>query len=300
MKALIDSDILFYEVGFAGQETKTSVEKINGEFYKRTKIIPRDWELVKSMFDNKIEQICKEVGATSPPLLFLTNTEYVNTLLNKKRKWQGDNIINFVPNFREVVATTKKYKGGRKEEKPFHYKNLISYVISNYDFKVAENGLEADDAMCIYQTKAMKDGEPTIICSRDKGLRKRAGNHFSWECGKQFAIGPLKVEGLGWLEKKDNGKIFGVGEKFFYYQLLTGDNVDNIVGVMGRGPSFAYKLLKDLNSEQECYEEVARVYVQAFGNGWSSKFEEMVDLLWIIKEEDEEGNPIRWRKFNVV
>ena len=300
MKALIDSDILFYEVGFAGQETKTSVEKINGEFYKRTKTIPRDWELVKSMFDNKIEQICKEVGATSPPLLFLTNTEYVNTLLNKKRKWQGDNIINFVPNFREVVATTKKYKGGRKEEKPFHYKNLISYVISNYDFKVAENGLEADDAMCIYQTKAMKDGEPTIICSRDKDLRQCAGNHFSWECGKQFAIGPLKVEGLGWLEKKDNGKIFGVGEKFFYYQLLTGDNVDNIVGVMGRGPSFAYKLLKDLNSEQECYEEVARVYVQAFGNGWSSKFEEMVDLLWIIKEEDEEGNPIRWRKFNVV
>ena len=300
MKALIDSDILFYEVGFAGQETKTSVEKINGEFYKRTKTIPRDWELVKSMFDNKIEQICKEVGATSPPLLFLTNTEYVNTLLNKKRKWQGDNIINFVPNFREVVATTKKYKGGRKEEKPFHYKNLISYVISNYDFKVAENGLEADDAMCIYQTKAMKDGEPTIICSRDKDLRQCAGNHFSWECGKQFAIGPLKVEGLGWLEKKDNGKIFGVGEKFFYYQLLTGDNVDNIVGVMGRGPSFAYKLLKDLNSEQECYEEVARVYVQAFGNGWSSKFEEMVDLLWIIKEEDEEGNPIRWRKFNVA
>ena len=300
MKALIDSDILFYEVGFAGQETKTSVEKINGEFYKRTKTIPRDWELVKSMFDNKIEQICKEVGATSPPLLFLTNTEYVNTLLNKKRKWQGDNIINFVPNFREVVATTKKYKGGRKEEKPFHYKNLISYVISNYDFKVAENGLEADDAMCIYQTKAMKDGEPTIICSRDKDLRQCAGNHFSWECGKQFAIGPLKVEGLGWLEKKDNGKIFGVGEKFFYYQLLTGDNVDNIVGVMGRGPSFAYKLLKDLNSEQECYEEVARVYVQAFGNEWSSKFEEMVDLLWIIKEEDEEGNPIRWRKFNVV
>ena len=300
MKALIDSDILFYEVGFAGQETKTSVEKINGEFYKRTKTIPRDWELVKSMFDNKIEQICKEVGATSPPLLFLTNTEYVNTLLNKKRKWQGDNIINFVPNFREVVATTKKYKGGRKEEKPFHYKNLISYVISNYDFKVAENGLEADDAMCIYQTKAMKDGEPTIICSRDKDLRQCAGNHFSWECGKQFAIGPLKVEGLGWLEKKDNGKIFGVGEKFFYYQLLTGDNVDNIVGVMGRGPSFAYKLLKDLNSEQECYEEVARVYVQAFGNEWSSKFEEMVDLLWIIKEEDEEGNPIRWRKFNVA
>jgi hypothetical protein len=291
MRPLIDADILLYEIGFAGQETQTSVEKIGGEFYKKTKIIPRDWDLVKSMFENRVEVINQEVGATQPPLLFLTNSEHINGLLNKRRKFSGDNVVEFVPNFRELVAVTKKYKGGRKEEKPYHYKNLIAHILANYEYHVAENGLEADDAMCIYQTKAT---EPTIICSRDKDLRQCSGMHYSWECGKQASIGPLLVEGLGWLEKKANGKIWGVGSKFFYYQMLTGDSVDNIIGVMGRGPAFAYKLLKDAVTEAECYQLVAEVYVKQFGDEWKEKMREMADLLFIIKESDSEGRPIKW------
>jgi hypothetical protein len=293
MRPLIDADILLYEIGFAGQETTSSVEKIGGEFYKKTKTIPRDWDLVKSMLDNRVELIKGEVEATLPPILFLTNTDFINTLLNKKRKFEGENIIEFVPNFREEVAKTKAYKGGRKQEKPFHYKNLISHIITNYDYRVAENGLEADDTMCIYQAKAM---EPTIICSRDKDLRQCPGNHYSWECGKQYSVGPLFVDSLGWLEKKANGKIWGVGNKFFYFQLLTGDTVDNIIGVMGRGPAFAYKLLKDVETEYECYQLVAEVYIKQFGDEWEEKMREMIDLLWIIKDEDENGDPVRWTK----
>jgi hypothetical protein len=293
MRPLIDADILLYEIGFAGQETTSSVEKIGGEFYKKTKTIPKDWDLVKSMLDNRVELIKGEVEATLPPILFLTNTDFINTLLNKKRKFEGENVIEFVPNFREEVAKTKTYKGGRKQEKPFHYKNLISHIITNYDYRVAENGLEADDTMCIYQAKAM---EPTIICSRDKDLRQCPGNHYSWECGKQFSVGPLFVDILGWLEKKANGKIWGVGNKFFYFQLLTGDTVDNIIGVMGRGPAFAYKLLKDVETEYECYQLVAEVYIKQFGDEWEEKMREMIDLLWIIKDEDENGDPVRWTK----
>jgi hypothetical protein len=305
MRPLIDADILLYEIGFAGQETQTSVEKIGGEFFKKTKTIPRDWDLVKSMLDNRIELISKEVEATLPPLLFLTNTDYINGLLNKKRKFEGDNVVEFVPNFREKVAEERKYKGGRKEEKPFHYKNLISYIISNYDYRVA-NGLEADDIMCIYQYDVLWDSvaaglEPsTIICSRDKDLRQCPGWHYSWECGKQYSVGPIFVDSLGWLEKKANGKVWGVGNKFFYYQLLTGDSVDNIIGVMGRGPAFAYKLLKDVETEYECYQLVAEVYIKQFGDDWEEKMREMIDLLWIIKTEDEQGEPVRWTKPMIV
>jgi 5'-3' exonuclease len=75
--------------------------------------------------------------------------------------------------------------------------------------------------------------------------------------------------------------------------MLTGDSVDNIVGVMGRGPAFAYKLLKDAVTEAECYQLVAEVYVKQFGDEWKEKMREMADLLWIIKEE-QEGVPVKW------
>lgn len=302
VKPLIDCDVLLYEIGFSSQ----SKELVAGEGYE---IQPRSWEFCQQLFDNKIKEICFHVDATESPLLFLTNTKYINKLLNKKRKYEKEPVKEYVHNFRDEVASIRKYKDGRNPDKPFHYKNLINYVLNNYDYYVDENGLEADDAMCINQYGWVRNNIfNTVICSRDKDVRQCPGLHYSWECGKQLAIGPIMVDELGSLsnvnENKFNSKtgkpmplkVFGTGTKFFYYQMLTGDTVDNIVGVMGRGPTFAYNLLKDATTEWELYQLVAEVYVKTWGDEWEEKMREMADLLWMIREIDEEGKAVKWKK----
>jgi hypothetical protein len=291
--ALIDSDILLYEIGYSSQKVENEI------------VEPASWDFAQDLLDKKIQLITEEAGAEKP-LLFLTNTHKINRLKNKDRKREEKPPKEYVPNFREEVAKEKVYKGGRKADKPFHFHNLLVYMLAAYDTAIHEDGLEADDYMCITQYKSWQDKD-TVICSRDKDVRQCPGLHYSWELSNQPAIGPFFVEPLGFLElqqkedakgKKKPPKLFGAGEKFFYAQLVMGDNVDNIGGLKGRGPAFAYNLLKDATSVQECYELVAEKYVQAWPEDWKTKMMEQAMLLYMVRELDEEGKPKLWRPPN--
>ena len=284
MKPLIDSDILLYEIGFSSETKDDGV------------ITPRSWDFAQGLLDDRIKLICNEVEATEPPLLFLTNTKRINKLLNKQRKREDAPPKEYVENFRVEAAKEKEYKGGRKTDKPYHFYNLLSYILSSYPTNINEDGLEADDAMCIYQYSRWKQGlKDTIICSRDKDVRQCPGWHYSWEVGKQAAIGPIEVDELGWLEKKSSQKVFGVGDKFFYYQMIAGDGVDNVGGIKGKGPMFAYHLINEATSSRECYELVAEKYVQAWGDDWKDKMKEQAQLLWMIRELNEDGSRVGWK-----
>ena len=303
MKPLIDGDIILYEVGFSSEEVVDGV------------IIPRSWDFTVGLLEKRLALISSEVEATEPPLLFLTNTRRINKLLNKQRKREDVPEKPYVENFRVEVADSiekgdvdsKEYKGGRKQQKPFHFYNLLSHILSSYPHHIDESGLEADDAMVIHQYSRWKQGlKDTIICSRDKDVRQCPGWHYSWEVGRQASIGPIEVDELGWLEHKSPedrdakgklkpAKIFGTGEKFFYYQMMTGDTVDSVAGIRGKGPVFGYHLLKDATSVRECYELVAEKYVQAWGDKWKEKMKQQANLLYMIREVDEEGNKVLWK-----
>lgn len=284
MTPLIDCDVLLYEIGFSCERKEEGV------------LVPSSWEFAQDLFDKKINLIVDEVGGSESPLLFLTNTKRINKALNKRRERNDEEKKEFIDNFRFEVAKEQEYKSNRSTVKPFHFYNLLHYVLSSYNVHVDEQGLEADDAMCIKQYSRWKEGHiDTIICSRDKDVRQCPGLHYSWECGKQAAVGPIMVDELGTLEKKENGKIFGTGEKFFYYQLLVGDSVDTVGGLKGRGPMFAYNLLKDADTTRKCYELVAEKYVQQHGELWKEKMREQADLLYMIRELDEKGNRVKWK-----
>lgn len=259
-------------------------------------LTPASWEFAQDLFDKKIVLIQDEVGATQPPLLFFTNTPRINKIRNKERKRNDEVEKIYVDNFRNEVAKEKEYKGGRKIDKPFHFYNLLNYALANYDVYVDESGLEADDALCIEQYSRVKQGLfDTTICSRDKDLRQCPGWFYSWEVGRQASVGPILVDELGYLTQVNPKKVFGVGAKFFYYQLLTGDTVDNIGGIKGCGPVFAFKLLHNAKSIRQCYELVAEVYIKHYGDEWKTKFREQADLLWMIREIDGGGNKVRWK-----
>lgn len=261
MQCLIDGDILLYEIGFSGQFK----DEETGE------IIPRDFDTVAELLNQKIKEIEGECWATEPSIVYITGKT----------------------NFRNDVAKKKPYKGNRKDAKPFHYGNLKAYIKANYDTRW-EEGLEADDLMAIEQTSRLRD-EDTIICTRDKDLRMVEGMHFGWPCGAQPQYGPKRVSKLGGLGLNDKKKLTGEGLSFFYSQLITGDTVDNIMGLPKGGPVLAYSTLDGLLSEQEMYEAVLSCYVNKYGDDALEELMEQAQLLWMVNELDGEGKPIMWR-----
>lgn len=280
MQPLIDADVLRYEVGAVGEYKDETGEKVY-----------RDFDFVRETFDGKIRDICEAVQATQPPILYLTGDALLNARINKRRAREGLDPIEFLPNFRTAIAEGKAYKGTRKGEKPFHYHNLTSYILSEYT-TVVSNGCEADDLICIEQFKRL-DQKDTIICTRDKDLRMCPGLHYGWECGKQPEFGPVEYDMLGSIElveTKSGKKITGGGFAFFASQLLTGDVVDNIGGLKRWGPVAAWKTLGECNSIEGYLNAVRGAYSGKLGEGWEVVLAEQCNLLWMVRERLEDGS----------
>ena len=224
------------------------------------------FDYVKEVFDGKVRDIVAAVEADSYTLY-----------------------VTGKGNFRFDIAVTKPYKGTRKAEKPFHYENLRAYALSLPQAVLVE-GMEADDAMSIEQS------ENTIICTRDKDLRMVEGWHYGWETGMQAGFAKQQVDKHGALSITEgkNKKLRGTGMMFFYSQLLTGDTVDNILGLKGCGPVKAYDLLHECKTEEELFKVVQGAYEEKHGDEWRVHMLEMGRLLWMVRELDSEGKPVMW------
>jgi hypothetical protein len=287
MKPLIDGDILRYELASCGEYEEQ--DEHTGEPIKRI----RDFEFVRELVDERIRGICLDVEADEPPTLYFTGCRLSTRLLNRNASLEGRAPITLHQSVRELVATVKPYKGTRHAEKPFHFANITAYLFANYDCCVS-NGLEADDHMALDQCRRPLD---TVICTRDKDLRMVPGWHFGWECGAQPSFGPELVDKRGWLRQDAGGKIRGVGLNFFFFQMLTGDTVDNIPGCPKVGPVKAMKVLTLCEGRAEHEEAIKQLYYEAYPDNWKEMLLEQSKLLWMVQELDENGNAIDydWR-----
>lgn len=268
MQPLIDADILRYEVGFAAEYGWQSTDE-EGE-----KELP-PFDYVASMLDQRIANICAEVYATEEPILFITG--------------KG--------NFRDEIATVKGYKANRKNsKKPWHFNNITAYLKGNYEL-IEAVGMEADDLICIEQTERYAQRD-TVICTRDKDLRQCPGLHYGWELGNQPSFGPEMVDYIGYIKINDSRKkISGVGLKFFYSQMITGDQTDNIPGLPRGGASLAYELLNDCEDEEQMHKAVSEAYEKKYGDDWQERMLEQGRLLWMVRELDKQGKPIMWELY---
>ena len=271
MIPLIDGDLLRYQVGFATQRKNEEGEVHISPFDDAAELL---YEIVRS--------VCRAVESEETPVIYLTGSQKEVDVVNRIRKQQDKEPLVYIPNFREAIAVTAEYKGGRdKSDRPFHYDNLTNHIINRYNF-VITNGIEADDAICIAHTE---NPDNSVICSRDKDLRMCPGLHYGWACGKQPEFGPDQITKEGYLEYK-NGKLTGGGFVWFCAQMLTGDAVDNIKGVYRVGPAKAYKLLE---GSTEPLEVVKELYQEHFGEDWRDRFYENALLLNMIKHVDPTG-----------
>jgi hypothetical protein len=282
MKCLIDGDILLYEVSSLGQYK----DVLTGE------LVVKDFNSCIEVLEMKMREIEEATLSDEPSIMYISADEELTHLVNRNDKWLHDKPLTvYRPNFRLAIAKIKKYKGNRdKAEKPYHFKNLRAYMLSQFPCILAI-GLEADDLL-----GAAASSPDVVICSRDKDLRQVPGVHFTWQCGKQPQEGPTTVSDPGELIVSPDGKkVKGSGLKFFFYQMLVGDPTDNIPGCPGIGPKKAIPVLEGTSTESEMLEAVSNLYKERVGDSWIERFNEQAGLLWIARELDENGLPVMYR-----
>jgi len=118
-----------------------------------------------------------------------------------------------------------EYKANRTAPKPTYYKELRAYLIAAHEAQEIF-GKEADDALADAQ------GENTVLCTIDKDLDQVVGRHYDF------------VKDIAYTVDEERAL------RFFYFQLLTGDRTDNIVGIEGIGPAKATKILAGVESSE--------------------------------------------------
>jgi len=167
-------------------------------------------------------------------------------------------------NFRNDIARTAPYKGNRTAPKPKHLQFIRDYLVSAWDFKISE-GEEADDSIAIAHTES---DYTTVIASIDKDFLQLPGKH--WNFVKKEMTEVNEAEAL----------------LNFYRQVLTGDRVDNIIGLKGIGPVKADKILANCTSRAEMY----LACIEAYG-GSEERVIENCRLLWLRRTVGEIWQP---------
>ena len=134
-----------------------------------------------------------------------------------------------------------EYKANRKKlEKPRFLKELTAYAIETLGF-CRVDGYEADDLvnMCKEQL-----GDNTLIVHTDKDLDQIPGNHFNYKKPEFYDI------------SEDTAQLN------LWTQVITGDSIDNIKGIPGKGSAFAAKVFK----QDEPYRNLVLLsYILEFG-----------------------------------
>jgi hypothetical protein len=169
-------------------------------------------------------------------------------------------------NFRESIAVTVPYKGQRASiDKPVHLQALRDHLVNSWGFEVV-NGIEADDAVGIAAYAVPED--ESIMVHIDKDLNQFRGWHYNYRKKEKYYVS--EFEGL----------------TAFYTQILTGDRIDNIIGLKGIGPVKAKRILAECTNENELYEAVLKAY-----EGDQQRVLENAQLLWLQRSLNQTWTP---------
>lgn len=263
MRALIDGDPLLYAACFA---TEYNVWKhpLLGTFRRQNELKSHAF----LMFDDD-ELVDWKQPLTSEKIIEPISHTYraIDTsIANIVRKTGATDYRIYLKGegatFRDRLEYPVKYKGGRPE-KPSNFNQAKSYLTS-LDRVVLVTGIEVDDALGINQDKT---NDTTILCTIDKDLGM--------------------VPGLHW-DMKNEGMVYKItqtqAEQSFWRQMLTGDKVDNIIGIKGLGPVTADKLINHLKYPDDMREVVIEEYKKFFKQDWKKMFDANSILLRILTE----------------
>lgn len=188
--------------------------------------------------------------------------------------------------YRYLVATVKPYQDQRSgSRRPKNWEFLRNFL-ETYQGDVFSVKLwkdrEADDGIAFVSHNVVRLYKQPVaaIYTADKDMRMLPGLHVDWNtyqvCEVPFGAYDVK--------RAPDGLQFGY--KWFWLQMLQGDNADNIPGLplyLGKrvGPVTAEKALAQADSHIEAFNVVSRMYASTYGEEWQDRFVEQAALLWL-------------------
>lgn len=198
---------------------------------------------------------------------------FINNILTATECDEHELWLSGPNNFRYKVYP--EYKGNRRDNlRPKWESFCKEYLKDTWEAKVID-GAEADDALG-YRCSEL--GASSVCVTNDKDLKQIAGKHYDPVKELSFTITPEAAD------------------RFFYYQLLVGDGVDNLKGVPGIGKVKAERILQQAEKdrladiEDNGLEQVAPIqeyYKDAVLMEYSceEEFEMQAKCLWIWREK---------------
>lgn len=290
----VEADELVYRAAFAVQrngyiiKTAKGDEKDLGTRFNRTTIIKQMEGRGRILGEDYTLESYPTAEPASHSIQIIKSTIRRLQKLGKPVFWLSPSNKS---NFRNSVAVTPGprgvgYKAGRPP-RPLNYQAVRDYMIEHWDAQEID-GYEADDALSMFQT------ETSIAAHIDKDISMVPGNHINWVTMEQYycPYGIGTVELVVSADKKKK-KLLGRGHKFFFVQLLTGDNTDNIPGVGGYGNVKAYNVLQDKSlTHEDCLAIVVNIYKEKHPETWKERLLEVADLLWMVEADRRTGRQV--------
>lgn len=264
---LVDGDVLAFRASAGIEERSINVlhlpsgkEKV---FTNRTELktrlrekFPEDWKVKLQEYEVQDVQTAEDASYAC---------HIVKQRLKKlKEIFDADAVEVYLDggnNFRERLPLPKKYKGNRVDMlRPLHLEAVKEYM-RKIQGAVSVDGVETDDVVNIRAYQELRKGNRAIIASNDKDTLQSEGVIF-YDYTKDSPTAFLIPE-LGELHKEGN-EVKGCGFKFFAFQLLFGDAVDNYsptdVCNVRYGKTSAFNDLKDLTTSKDICEKVVAKY----------------------------------------
>lgn len=278
---VIDADWLCFMVSCAIEKTSVKIFDTDNTFVKEYK----NKTLYKKDTKNYNESYAIQDCQTLPPT-YLSNATYilqstVKKLLNASQCNEVLLTLGGDTNFRDRVPLPRKYKGSRADaRRPLALSEIRQLASKKYNTQYSEDE-EADDLISKYQylsyTKLLENNgdvfkDRVVVCTLDKDARGTPGLLYDPNSDTT-----TNIEGLGYLERKPlankKHKLYGIGRKWFYSQLLTGDKADDyfpcdlyrrITNNPSKSPLITdlkcFKLLNPCESDYDCLKVIKDTY----------------------------------------
>jgi hypothetical protein len=276
----IDGDVMMYRSAFSGEIQSWGLQEKDGNVYVSCNSRERAQELQDTSQYLRDTTIVRTQEAL-PVRIAQRNLQ--NDIRNIQNRTKCDNTVIYLShpekhkNDRYTIAKTAPYKGNRKTLLPIHKEAMFDFLCEMGAIVV--EGIEADDAL---GTSLFND-KNGICASIDKDLLMVPGKHYNIT---SQIITIASDPGALALEKTKSGKkLRGTGFKWFCAQMLMGDPVDNIKGLLGYGDVKAYKTLDSSTHIEDLYRVTKNHFIMS-GEG-VGRFYENANLLWIRRNENE-------------
>ena len=191
------------------------------------------------------------------------------TVDSLKEKFKTDNVtiaIEGTGNFREKVAVSRPYKGGRTSPKPTWFYELRDVMIEDMG-AIVINGEETDDYLSYTSSK---DPDNTVTVTVDKDAMNTSGYYYN----------PRRSE-LAYVDED-------TANYNFWSQMLVGDTIDNIAGLPYYGAGKVQDLLRVGMSYAQMEEVVGLHYAMSKHLPDPEAYmTEQGQLLWMRREPEQ-------------